>query len=252
MMREQVAKHVEPTRFSAIPSARDPEPSGSGRGCPTRRSAASRPAHRGAGSARTGRCAACVVTVGGLDVGDERRAEHLLTSAHTLQRDPVTVEHRHRRWPRQTLRRAVHVEGRLTGTATEPSPQHQLIVFHPLDVAEPHHVVDAAQLLQLVERHDGAVIHRGLHRRIEAQQVLVGLQPGEEGVQRVRLGDRRASASRSTPGAVWRTAVRAARWRGSAARSRAASTQRNRSAGTPLRSSHRQQSMPVLPPPTIV
>ena len=29
-------------------------------------------------------------------------------------------------------------------------------------------------------------------------------------------------------------------------------TQRNRSAGTPLRISHRQQSMPVLPPPTIV
>ena len=121
-------------------------------------------------------------------MGDERRTEHLLTSPHALQRQVPIGEHRHRRRSGQARSGAVDVQRPRRRVDLAAAQRHPTLI-DPVDVPQSHDVVDPPQFGELPERHDRAVVHGGPHRGVEAQQVLVGFQPGEQVVEVGGFGD---------------------------------------------------------------
>ena len=163
-----------------------------------------------------------IVGVGGLDVRDERRAEHRLAGAHGLQGDAVGGEHRrsHRRGPNPL--RCSRCRAPNPAICSDPSVEHHTARFDRLDVSHPHHVVDPSQLLEFGLRHDRAAVHLRFDRLVDAQQGSGVREPGEEVVDRFGLLRPTSAGRRRRPAPAWRTADRVGCWRGSAARHRGA------------------------------
>src|SRR5262245_21218171 len=118
----------------------------------------------------------CIVVVHRFDMANEGGAEHLLTAAHSLQRNPLRAEHYGRRPSLETISGAVDVKRRRC-CWNHAMLKHNHFCSDAMHVTKANNIPDAAELRQFGASDSGAAVHGRAHGGVDPQEEARNFKP---------------------------------------------------------------------------